>query len=397
MPASWQRATASATLGPRRIHQRDQAEELEARFRRVAIGLLVGAEGAAGEPHHPQALRRVVLDSREGLPPPGLVERSVRAGDEVRRAAGEELVGRALHVHPARVTVRRVDRGHPLALWIEREHLAAHSRAECAPRIGAESLRGLQERHLRRIARGLLGAGRVEFGLGARRRDERDLLGAGERERGRGILERRRSGGGPERCGAHPVLGDGARLVGADHRRRAERLDGREPLDERPPRGELTHADGQRQRDRRQEPLGHVRDEQADREDHRIADREAGDERADRDEREAHGHGDERDQPCDARDLLLQRACHLTHALRERGHPAELGGHARVEHDGPRLAGGAARAAEDQVGALERWGAPGRPVRRCARRAATHRSTPTHRPAARPARAGHRRRSAAPR
>ena len=69
---------------------------------------------------------------------------------------------------------------------------------------------------------------------------------------------------------AHPVLGQRPGLVGADDRRRAERLDRAQPLDERAAAREARHADRERERDRRQQPLGHVGDDQADREGDRV-------------------------------------------------------------------------------------------------------------------------------
>ena len=126
----------------------------------------------------------------------------------------------------------------------------------------------------------------------------------------------------------HPVLGQRARLVGADDVGGAERLDRAQPLDERAAAGEHRHADGERERDRRQQALGDVGDDQADREVERVLERQAGDEPADRQEREADEHGDERDQPGDAAHLPLERAQLRLDPLGERGDPAELRLHA---------------------------------------------------------------------
>ena len=110
---------------------------------------------------------------------------------------------------------------------------------------------------------------------------------------------------------------------------RAERLDRAEPLHERAAPGERRDADGQRERDRRQQPLGHVGDEQADREarprppaDSPAASMPIGQ------EREPDDDGDERDQPGDAADLRA-RAGSARSSTRcgQRGDPAELGLH----------------------------------------------------------------------
>ena len=110
------------------------------------------------------------------------------------------------------------------------------------------------------------------------------------------------------RSRAHPVLGQRAGLVGADHGRRAERLDRAQPLDERAAARELGDADRERERDRRQQPLGHVGDDQPDREAERVVEREPGREPADRQERDPDDDGDERDQPRDPAHLRLERA-----------------------------------------------------------------------------------------
>ena len=65
-----------------------------------------------------------------------------------------------------------------------------------------------------------------------------------------------------------------------------------EPLHERSSAGELPYADRERQRDRRQEALGDVRDDETDREAGGVREREPGDE-PEGQEGEADGHGDE--------------------------------------------------------------------------------------------------------
>ena len=67
-----------------------------------------------------------------------------------------------------------------------------------------------------------------------------------------------------DRHDAHPVLGERAGLVGADHAGRSEGLDRAEPLHERAAACEDPNAERECERDRREEALGDVRDDQTD-------------------------------------------------------------------------------------------------------------------------------------
>ena len=137
----------------------------------------------------------------------------------------------------------------------------------------------------------------------------------------------------------HPALGQRPGLVGADDVGRPEGLDGCEPLDERAPLGHPPDADGERERDRRQQSLRNVGDEQADREGEGVVERKPGDRGADQQEHQAGGDGDQRDQLGGGVDLLLKRAELGAHPLRERRDPAELSRHPGREDDSGRLAG----------------------------------------------------------
>ena len=95
-------------------------------------------------------------------------------------------------------------------------------------------------------------------------------------DRRSGVVASSSRAGQPQPGDAHPVLGERPGLVGADHRRRAERLHRGEPLDDRALAGQFPHADGQRQRDRRQQSLGHVGHDQADGEADRRGPAESG-------------------------------------------------------------------------------------------------------------------------
>ena len=62
----------------------------------------------------------------------------------------------------------------------------------------------------------------------------------------------------------HLVPGERARLVRADHRGRAERLDRRQLLDDRPLAGHALHAEREHHRQDRRQPLGHGGDRERD-------------------------------------------------------------------------------------------------------------------------------------
>ncbi len=70
----------------------------------------------------------------------------------------------------------------------------------------------------------------------------------------------------PHRDGTHPILGQRSGLVGADHVCGSERLHRAEALDERSPARQGAHGDSQGERDDRQQALGDVPGQQADRE-----------------------------------------------------------------------------------------------------------------------------------
>ena len=112
---------------------------------------------------------------------------------------------------------------------------------------------------------------------------------------------------GPDGGDAHPVLGQGAGLVGADDRGGPQGLHRRQPLDQGAAAGHLAHPDGQRQGDGGQQSFRDVGDQQPDREAGRRGHAQPGGQ-ADRQERDPGPYGDERDQPGGPLDLVLQRA-----------------------------------------------------------------------------------------
>ena len=147
------------------------------------------------------------------------------------------------------------------------------------------------------------------------------------------------AGGGDHAPDRHLASGEGAGLVGADDRRRAEGLDRGELLDDGVVRGHPLHAQGQHDRQDRRQPLGHRRDGQGDAEqqggDHVVGavhpeHRKHGEHHHGRD----HHHRDA-EHPADERDLPLQRRRVLPGAVQQVGDLAHLGGHAGAGHHRP--------------------------------------------------------------
>ena len=130
----------------------------------------------------------------------------------------------------------------------------------------------------------------------------------------------------------HAVLGERPRLVGADHVGRAEGLDRAQPLDDRAASHQNPRPEGQRERDDGEETFGNEAGDQPDREDHRLGERQTGAERRERQERETHHDGDDRDQPGDATDLMFERTLFGLDALGQRRDTPQLGPHSGREH-----------------------------------------------------------------
>ena len=112
----------------------------------------------------------------------------------------------------------------------------------------------------------------------------------------------------PDTRDVHPVLRQRPGLVGADDVRGPQRLDRAQALDERAAPGEHPDADGQRERDRGQQPLGDVGDEQPDREHDRVGERKPGSER------------------CRAERTRRRRRRRRPRSARRRGEPARSSG-----------------------------------------------------------------------
>ena len=223
--------------------------------------------------------------------------------------------------------------------------------------IDAECARRLQKTDLRRLAAGLLGRRRRELGGAGRgecptEKAQNRVLPV-RREGVVAVFEVELAERRPDANGTHPILGQRAGLVRADDGRGTERLDRGKPADESSTSCERRHADREREGDRRQEPLGDVGDDEPDREDERLVERQTGDEPGEGQERKAGDDGHERDQPRDPSHLELERARLGPTALRHRRDTPDLRPHARRDDERARLAPETGRAAEDEVARLD--------------------------------------------
>ena len=278
MPAVWQRATASATSGrggSRSVTRPTQAE--------VALGVVARSAGTA-RPRRGHGDRRRPARGAPRAPRPRrargrVARRPRRAGSPPRRRPASCCSGRAARrARPSRAPPSRrcrVDRRHELQ---GRDRSGTGARAP-PPRVARPSrLRAARPPR----------AGPARSGRRCRPRRCPPAPSSALVHAASAAASRRSAAGGcATACGAasqatapagvqtrgrpHAVLGERPGLVGADHRRRAERLDRAQALHERAALGEAPRADGERQGDRGQQPLGDVGDEQADRERHRVA------------------------------------------------------------------------------------------------------------------------------
>ena len=213
---------------------------------------VVRSEAPLRHGEHPEPLLGPRL--RRGL------ELAVRLDLPVRQL--EQDLGRSLHEHPTPVGLV-VDDGHPPALRRERE--LRHELAVLDEPAAREALleRGEEHGALHGVAHDPQRRRRRPRARRSRRapppRAPRPLA-AGRRAYGRH---------------AHPVLGQRARLVDAGGRGPPDRLDRREPPDDRTARRHLAGAQGERDRHRRQQPLRDGRDRDGDAGEERLVEARA--------------------------------------------------------------------------------------------------------------------------
>ncbi len=153
-------------------------------------------------------------------------------------AQAQHHVGRALGVLLKAAVESLHHNGHHLAARIERS--LAHARMLLA-KAGQARLGGIvYQRALGGLAHGLAGLG-IPLGIGAQRHAGEELgLGRGEL-----VLDH-----------GHLVLGERARLIGANHLRAAERLHGGELADNRLAAGHLGHTERKHDGDHGHQTLG---------------------------------------------------------------------------------------------------------------------------------------------
>jgi len=153
----------------------------------------------------------------------------------------------------------------------------------------------------------------------------------------------------PHVPGGHAVLGERAGLVRADDRDRPEGLHRGEPLHEALLADHALDAERQRERERRQQTLRDIGDDDAKSEEESLAHGENARRHAEGEESGAQGGGKEGDQPGDPRHLALQRARRLGHRLGELGDDAGLRLHGGGAHDEAARAGDHRGSREDQL------------------------------------------------
>jgi hypothetical protein len=157
----------------------------------------------------------------------------------------------------------------------------------------------------------------------------------------------------PDLYDSHAILGERARLVSADDRRRTERLDRRESLHDCTTARKIAHAERESERDRRKQALWDVRNEQTDGEADGCSEAEPR-RGAKRKKCNRANQRDDSDQPGDTLDLSLKWTRFLYGPLREGCDPTELGAHPGSSHNGSRLAPYACRPTEYEIARFEK-------------------------------------------
>ena len=153
--------------------------------------------------------------------------------------------------------------------------------------------------------------------------------------------------GRPDTPSGHLVRGHGPGLVRADHRRRAERLHRVQVTDQRSLVCHPRRAHGQRERERRQEPLRHERDDDADGEQEAVAGGHIQDERR-TEEHDATAHGDRRHESHGPIEVEPQRGGPTHHRTGQPSDPADPAACTGGEHHRERRPRRDVRPREDQ-------------------------------------------------
>ena len=275
--ATWMPARVGA--GDRRRGPRGEAGRRGPRCRgtRSPRSSVAGSRGAPGSAARPRPARASRTRGSGSPPPPSC---RCRRGDRVAAprsaATSRREAGRRSHsssttsvppfMNASSPASDRMDRRHALALGVERDLRHA---ARPDPMLG-------QMRRPRRAARSRSGRRR---GVPSASKWASFAPAATARSRSRSAASGAAASGSSAQSGvavrgvaahlqprdAHLVAGERPGLVGADERRRAERLDRVEPPHDRVARRHRLHADGERQRDDGGQALGDRRDGERDR------------------------------------------------------------------------------------------------------------------------------------
>ena len=272
-------------LGPRRVHQAQQAAPGQALLQRVGgrRGGFGGRQVAAGHGQGAQGLGRQVIHIGQQAGAGGVVQRLQCGAHPAVGATRQHHRWRALaHQHGGvGALVVMHQGGHALALGAEGQ-LAEAAVALCRPAAGAQLGIGHHQRGLGRVALGQPGAScaAVHAGIAGQHgaaQQRGHLVGQraiGQWSVGRVGLQHLAPGavagaaaagftaGGGQAQQGHLAAGQRAGLVGGDDRGAAQRLHRRQLLDHRPVAGHALHAQRQQHGDDGGQPLGHRRHRQ---------------------------------------------------------------------------------------------------------------------------------------
>ncbi len=260
-----------------------------------------------------------------------------------------------------------MQRGHEAVLGFERNHIVARQRLALQARIAAGLQRQGHQRPFGRIAHHApLAVVQAQLGIVAQQAGAADVgeqWRLGDAEFAPLALEaplRRIAGAGDADLAIsadhtlhrHFIARQGAGLVRADHRDRAQRLDCRQAPDDGSAPCHALHADGKGDRHDRRQPLGDRRHRQADGGDEHVARAVVPDLRAKYERGHRNGKDDPGQELAEPGHLAQQRRAHALHRAEQRADAADLGGRARPHHHPHTLAVAHQRAREGHGGAI---------------------------------------------
>ena len=225
-----------------------------------------------------------------------------------------------------KAVLRLVQRRHPFARAVERQLRNARERFAQRLEIG-DVRRRPHERRLRRVARcGTVVPSARRRGIAAQRRVSQYVA------RVRAVVRRQ------DFCHRHAVLCERARFVRADHRRRAERFDRRQPRQDRAAFCHTLHAQREHDRDDRGQSLRDRGDRQRDRQKKTVERRDVVPDAQQKDHRANRQRAEPQHTP-DFFELLLQGRLRRLLFVEHTGDAADLRVHTRFADDRRSVAG----------------------------------------------------------